>query len=1482
MASDFGTGVSRVLDPLQASWTQVIWQQGKPPLDSELNLNQQLAADWRRILTLRGTPSGWLGNAVNPSEVFVTSAMWSNWFRFGQQRSGEKRAIPWAVVNGWVVPVTGTLTGTPPGSPNDSDTWNRITLDPAPSNSGNSRIDFAFLEVWLARVPPNPSTSHKPGASTVYRYGNVEGGYTYLADDIQDPAIGFETTQRVQLQYRIRVVSGLVGLTTYPDGFDPTVVKAQGAAAATTSYVFENMREELGDPGLWRAGDGTSNSLGTVDGYSYAVPICAIFRRNSVSWDGDPGQNLNGGFDRNPTAVDRTGYKTFSTTPSLGADLTDSALTLTLASASNIPLPVTPATAVTIQIGDEIMTYSAISGTTMTLVDRGALGSKPEQHFSGDTITVVSGRPDGLFADQIAKTDILDLRHVVNPNGFDYDSLLQQNLDKLLRGQLRATWKRSGGGPQGGFVFYQDKISNSAAAIGVTKLDGPDNVRKIFSDAAVQQPIEFIAQPPSVTGPAVDISTTWTLGLNGTIDNTIGGAGGFFSPDDVITIPVAQLKTGIPGGDIDQIRFIGSGDGDDSVVIRIDGQAQNLKEGYHFSVNSPTSSDDLEITLLADFPTTDRSLYMTLNVLYGPGRGLSRRPDSIHGISFLSTSTGVMNQLSGIPANNIPMRTAWALLWSQFRSESLRGLIPVTAEAYADPGSKTIVLQPYREIELPTEIQVLDGSAVNMNDTTAVLFRTTGDTNAGSPTITDGGANFHTLGLQGGSAADGWKDAVVVYSGTMAGTYWIVDGSVAASTLDVDRNFPFSTGSLSYYIYHTQGLMPLDDREGNSKWLTTDPLDLFSGETEDGVGNPSPTKNLYVPVPRMLMPGWGEIRVPIMHSDPTTTPPGGTSAFDQGINFGIMAKKGAKASRPESESNYTSLENGTISWAPFSTWDWSIPAPATYNEKFISGVSFAGMRFFTDTRGLGRKGLELPPFYGVARLFAVYSADDYGDTPGTGLSNGTAFNDDTREPTGGGATNLLRQDFDGPTMWIEVDEDGDPTFILNADAIDIAKAPIPIADFESGHYVIEASIFGIDRDSFVIDAPGYGSDNTSYINDDARLVLARARTQAISGTRTANFGTADTAKVDSPDLIAPAPLPAADEVAINYSRSPYQGDAWGSQSNQQDIPHKQGPLTAGTIYQLTSTELDEQNLTRPNQKALEVLSRAGFMTTLGSGRLAGDLTTVKFDPRTVGYEVQSNWPPSSGSDPRPSIALQALAPYEETLILGTEYHNCIERLPLGAFFRDKDFRGNFINGETTAYRPSVRAPLVFTNSYAPGIAATGVGLSSNIEQSEVGVNTSSLASGQPGEMVAHVDGESGNYGLLTNFRTNRGGSVFTLSGLRPGGEASATFQTAGPSNTYPAVLSGTAYLVRNTVTSIGSSEVSAGGELMMVIVTHGQRLDTSEPTSLEILSGTNGTGEGFSAVDLYHIEGKPLAVDNVRVEVDPSTITLSKKVPLLG
>lgn len=1419
MSNDLGNDVSRVLDPSDREFVEVIWQQNKPPLDSELNFLQELSVNFTRRAVLRGTPSGWIGDGINPLASYVTNPVWSNWFQYGQSRAGEQKSFLWAVVNGWVVPVGGTRTGSPPGSPNDSVTHNIIALDPPPSNSGDFRADFVFLEVWQARVAPNPSLTNKPSASAIYRYGNVEGGFSYLADDLVDPTLGFETTKRVQVQYRIRVVKGLVGLALYPDGFDPTVVKAQGAAAAPTSFVFTNMRQTLGDAGLWRAGDGTPNSLGTVDGFVYAVPICVVFRRNGVVWAGDPSQNLNGAFNRNPTAVDRTGVKTLSNVPTLALDLAAGSTTATLSTATNIGLPLTSASPVRVQVGDEILTYSAITGTTMTIVARGQNGTRDEAHLAGTQVRILSGRPDGLFADQVSKTDILDLRHLVSPSGFDYDTLLEQNVQKLFRGELRSNWKRSGAGPQGPFVAYEDKITNAGAALGVTNLDGPDNIRQAFSDASVTQYHYLIAEPVGQTGSPTSVGAAWSLSLQ--INQTTCGTNNQYNPGDILEIPVIQLKTGLPGGDADQVQWL------TDVEIRLEGETNPLPpSAYTVTPATPGPYDDLVITLGGSFPAaTTRRLIIRTRILYGPGRGLSRRPDAVHGVSYINPSTELLTQRTGVPEANLPTRVAHPMQWSKYYQLPSYG-VPVTAETYVDPGSKTVVLNPLRRIDLPDKSVTLDGTAANMNPF-AFAAGAAGTTN-GTTTFADASVNFVTLGAAAG-------DALVLGSGPQPGRYTVLVVT-SPTTITLDRAVPIGT-LLSWELHKAQGLMPLNKRNGTTpKWLTTDPLDLFSGTTD--TTHPS-SKNLYISIPRYLWPAWGEYRLPHLWQD--------VGNFEEGINYGIRSPKGAPA-RPNSETNVIPYSNGVLSYALFSTVDLVIPSnPATYNAKYTAPFTYAGIRKFTDARGLSRLGLELPPFYGIARLWAVYEATDY-------RTNGySSYDPSSREYLGTGATNLLRQNFAGPLFWVELDDDGDSTFILNADALDLTKCPTPgVVDFSAtnAQFVVEASIFGFDRDAF-------------DLSQECRVVLTRQgasglmRSEAVDPIRANNIGV----EIDSPTCILPGPPTGSDSVVVDYSRTPYQGDAWGSQTNYQDISYLPGPLLSGVAYQINSTTLDD--LTRPYQKPLEVLSRIGFITTYGTAALSGIRAAGLHD---TGYEDINYYPPTTVGAPRPSLLLGAMDG-ENGFPPGTELTGCTERLPLGSLWRDKDFKGQRFSAQSLT-------GLMFTKDLDEG-PAPWLAPQNALDVVDVAPHMATAGTCQPGNVLVHVDGEQGNYSLTTNYRTTRGGSVFVGSGSHPGGEVLLPMGVGQEIAAAPRTMAlvGQAMLVRNTNTSVGSTEVSAGDELMLLVVTTAQQVVSN--TRFLLCAGTNGSYEGWSAADLYRIEGHPLVINNTRQNLDPSSIALT-------
>jgi hypothetical protein len=1435
MANNLGPGVSRVLNPDATEYVEVILQQGKPPMDAEFNLLQELGVNYTRKATLRGMPSGWLGNDTNSSAVYDTNARWSNWFKFGKQRPAEQKPVLWAAVNGWLIPVTGTRTGTPPGSPDDADTWNKIALDPPPSNAGDFRIDYVFLEVWQARIPPNPSSTNKPSASAVYRYGNVEGGYSFLPDDLVDPALGFETSQRVQIQYRIRVVKGLVGLTSNPDGFDPATVKAQGAASTPTSFTFQNMRQALGDAGLWRAGDGTTNGLGTVDGYVYAIPIAAVFRRNSIVWTGDPSQNLNGGFDRNPTAVDRTGVTTFSTDPALSVDLSATSLSATLASASNIPLPLTPLTPVLIQIGDEQLQYQSITGGgVMTILARGVNGSRAEAHKAGTPVKVISGRPDGLFSDQVALNDVLDLRHVVSGNGFDYNALLSENLDRLLQGQLRTNWKRSGSGTQGKFVFYQDKITNGSAATGITKLDGPDNIRSIFSDAACPQRIEVIVKPTAAAAP-VPVNESWSLALQVNLTTKVS-VGNVFGAGDVLTIPVNQLKAGLPGGDADQVRWMFDGQAV-NFSLRVDGETSPLDPScYTITPTNPTSSDDLVVTFGPSFPTTAQRLYLVVHCIYGAGRGLSRRPDSFHSVSLLFPSADLLLNQQQVATNSFSLRTTWVPFWGKYANGDAPR-IPVTSEAYTDLGSKTLVLQPLRRIDLPDSVITFDGTSPNQRPTSFA----TGTGNASASQFQGAGVNFVTAGAAVG-------DSIVISGGPQPGRYVITSiftTGVPNDTVGLDRPVPTFVGA-NFAVFKGQGLMPLFKVDGvTPKYTTTDPLGIFSGTTD-----PTPaTKNIYITFPRGLVPSWGEYDLPLLWQDQVP--------FSQGMNYLLNVPSGA-GPFANAEKNYIPFSYGAFSYASFSTLDLTPPGtnPAPYNGTFtFGGKQYAGIRKFTDPRGLGRQGLELPPFYGPARLWAVYEANDY-------KINGSAFGAGDRAPTGSlsAAKNLLRQNCDVPLFWIELDDDGDSTFILNAEALDLTKSTVnPIANFAAGNYVIEASIYGFDRDAF----------NNSK---EFRLVLSRQRSEAVSPVRASNI----TASIDAPELIVPSPVTNSDEVLINFSRTPYQGDAWGSQTVYQDIGYAPGPLQSGEVVALMSQGLNQDALTRPNQKVLEVLAETGFTTTLGTGRLPVASYSIDPNPGQVGFEAKdaAPWPPANPVSPRPPIKLDALQG-DEGFPPGQSYLGCTERLPLGALFRDKDFRGN-------SYMPDAATGFRYHNDTFKALF-TSIQRQSNVEETQIPLGNSDIG-GATGTFVAHVDGNQGNYSLLTNYRVNRGGSLFAASGPYPGGEVAAVYPRAlhappGGADTRVTVLVGRAYLVRNTVTNLGLAEVSAGNELMMLIQTTAYYLTSPvDPQGWYTVVSTNGTAEGNSAADLYHIEGKPIVNDFRKVTIDPSNITLTRRI----
>lgn len=275
------------LDPDLRNWETVVYGVNKPVLPKELNLSEDIDIGAGQAALRRAIPSGWIsddsvGTSSHSSGIFIASAT-ANTIQLPQGLIAH--------VNGWLLTVSNTnVSGV-----------NQLTFPASPSGAGARRTDIVILEVWRKLISAVGGDG-KSGASRIWRRGNVKTSPAddltlNLPDDILDTSFGSESTKRVQIQLRLRVVPG-VDLLTYPDGLDdPTIVansvptNAATPDGVATLFAYTNQGAN-GDPGLWRAGDGVpSNTLGTVDGYMYAIPLLAVFRRNSTAFNRNSNQN---------------------------------------------------------------------------------------------------------------------------------------------------------------------------------------------------------------------------------------------------------------------------------------------------------------------------------------------------------------------------------------------------------------------------------------------------------------------------------------------------------------------------------------------------------------------------------------------------------------------------------------------------------------------------------------------------------------------------------------------------------------------------------------------------------------------------------------------------------------------------------------------------------------------------------------------------------------------------------------------------------------------------------------------------------------------------------------------------------------------------------------------------------------------------------------------------------------------------------------
>lgn len=488
---NYGVTVSRTLQPGQRSFDTLVWQQGKPPLDAELNLLFDIITDKFQKFVNAQLQSGFIN-----FNSFNFNATWSNKFQLPESVAN---------VNGWQLNVNA-----------NGDSF--IYLTPATIGLSHHRYDFVFLEVFKTLLTGN-AIAHKPSATTIYKEGNVQNSTSTLSDDIIDPVIMLETSKRVQIQYRIRIKEGVLAPNNQNSNiFDSSTYAQGGASTPISPYTFVNQGSS-GDYGLWRSGNGDNASrtqLQTIDGYVYAIPIALVFRRANAAYDDE---NLDG------------------------------------------------------------------------------------QQASAISIPGTSDRPDGLYNDSVALSDVIDLRHQTVTN-IDYNMLLDEAINDLLTGNNTTKRKTS----------IQYDCMSDAAITGHSAIGICDQMRSVWSDLQ-----------STITSYTAKINIGDTDALK---DFYTSRASGTWQIGDTITI---KSPNGSPTGTI----ILGTDDSNPATKPYVFSNAAGLIDvpgswtGTGTNIATFTFSSNLSV----------EEIWIVYDIQYPQNQGSTFIPDSILSIQYKNTSS---------------------------------------------------------------------------------------------------------------------------------------------------------------------------------------------------------------------------------------------------------------------------------------------------------------------------------------------------------------------------------------------------------------------------------------------------------------------------------------------------------------------------------------------------------------------------------------------------------------------------------------------------------------------------------------------------------------------------------------------------------------------------------------------------------------------------------------------------------------------------
>lgn len=500
-----------------------------------------------------------------------------------------------------------------------------ITITAVNGGADSNAILLGFTEAVAGSITPSGASlagganllpgKSAPSETQVYRHGNVDSDpTTWLPDELIDPVVNVESAQRVQIQYRLRVYSNVlpsgVNPKTEPDGFSNASLLAQGPLAVpvagypfvpadnvTVSGSSDATAYGFVDNGLYIAGDG-SQAAATALGTADGF-VYAIPVCFAFRRNDASGT---GGFDPDNTA--------------------------------NSGLPV------------------AHVGFNNTNLDPGG----PVAIAAG-----TSDRPDGLFADIVVATDILDLRRHVTPPGYDFGSELRYQLQSLLD-KKTATWQvdgsdwstiGNGSGDQSTFPLFCDQVGRfPVPSTRGNTIRQFDHVARRFGSQSVVERVVFEVYPdPALNPPGIVVAkstpgnTTWCEGDSISIDFGVGGLDPQSLQDWTAGAGLTNVAAVWPiGTRVTDVLASFHDDGHDTAPINQEVQFSTVLgvgtttlvaslDAHTENVNAPPGAPG---PVIPDHPVVGdpalddgsaRRIFLELEVTYPTGAGLSQTPD---------------------------------------------------------------------------------------------------------------------------------------------------------------------------------------------------------------------------------------------------------------------------------------------------------------------------------------------------------------------------------------------------------------------------------------------------------------------------------------------------------------------------------------------------------------------------------------------------------------------------------------------------------------------------------------------------------------------------------------------------------------------------------------------------------------------------------------------------------------------------------------